>query len=116
MMNMKEKSGSSGISIAPFSANISPSLLEDLKARLTNIRWPDELTGSAWDYGKELPTPPRSSIEKGSTFSIGPKCRQAVTLPPRSSPFYLPGISGVFLSDLTRSGSSLTGALSASDL
>jgi pimeloyl-ACP methyl ester carboxylesterase len=47
-------SGYESISIKPFSANIPQADLEDLKTRLTNIRWPDEITGSEWEYGTSL--------------------------------------------------------------
>jgi pimeloyl-ACP methyl ester carboxylesterase len=54
MINKNENSGSPAISINPFAANVPQALLEDLKVRLTNIRWPDELTGSEWHYGASL--------------------------------------------------------------
>lgn len=40
--------------IKPFSANIPQQVLDDLKARLSHTRWPDELTGSGWTYGADL--------------------------------------------------------------
>lgn len=37
--------------IRPFSIDIPRPILQDLKTRLSNTRWPDEVTGSGWDYG-----------------------------------------------------------------
>lgn len=37
-----------------FSANISEEILDDLKARIKNTRWPDEITDSNWIYGTNL--------------------------------------------------------------
>jgi len=34
-----------------FKVNIPQSDLEDLKARLKNIRWPGEAQGSGWTFG-----------------------------------------------------------------
>jgi hypothetical protein len=41
-------------SVKPFLADIPQSLLDALKFRLSNIRWPDEIAGSGWDYGASL--------------------------------------------------------------
>lgn len=41
-------------SIKPFSVNIPQQQLDDLKFRLKNTRWPDEITGSGWTYGADL--------------------------------------------------------------
>ncbi len=40
--------------IQPFSANIPQQVLDDLKLRLKNTRWTDEITGSGWSYGSNL--------------------------------------------------------------
>lgn len=40
--------------IKPFVVNVPQSILDDLKLRLTLTRWPDELSGSAWNYGADL--------------------------------------------------------------
>ncbi|MCF0056315.1 epoxide hydrolase family protein [Dyadobacter sp. CY356] len=40
--------------IKPFSVNIPQHQLDDLKLRLNNTRWPDEITGSGWSYGADL--------------------------------------------------------------
>jgi pimeloyl-ACP methyl ester carboxylesterase len=40
--------------IHPFIANIPQSILDDLKSRIRNTRWPDEITGSGWTYGASL--------------------------------------------------------------
>jgi pimeloyl-ACP methyl ester carboxylesterase len=37
-----------------FEINISPSVLDDLKARIKNTRWTDEIAGSGWEYGTNL--------------------------------------------------------------
>ncbi|EOR95077.1 Epoxide hydrolase [Arcticibacter svalbardensis MN12-7] len=38
----------------PFSADIPQQLLDDLKLRLENIHWPDEIIDSEWEYGANL--------------------------------------------------------------
>jgi hypothetical protein len=40
--------------IRPFKINIDQDLLEDLKCRLKNTRWPDEIVNSGWDYMTNL--------------------------------------------------------------
>ncbi|MEO5890894.1 MAG: epoxide hydrolase family protein [Ferruginibacter sp.] len=40
--------------IEPFLANIPQHLLNDLKVRLRNTRWPDEIIDSGWNYGTNL--------------------------------------------------------------
>lgn len=42
------------IPIEPFKINVPESDLEDLRRRLTDIRWPDQLEGSGWELGTEL--------------------------------------------------------------
>ncbi len=42
------------MAVQPFKIEISDSVLDDLKARLGRTRWPDELTGTDWDYGSNL--------------------------------------------------------------
>lgn len=42
------------MSIQPFTISISPFVIEDLRERLGRTRWPDEITGSQWDYGTNL--------------------------------------------------------------
>ena len=37
-----------------FKIEIAPGQIEDLKLRLFNTRWPDEITGSGWAYGTNL--------------------------------------------------------------
>lgn len=37
--------------ITPFSVNYSEDLMDDLRSRIRNTRWPDEITGSGWEYG-----------------------------------------------------------------
>ena len=40
--------------ITPFLANISEEILDDLKNRIKNTRWPDEINNSSWSYGTNL--------------------------------------------------------------
>ena len=37
----------------PFTIKIDQSILDDLKRRLQNTRFPDQITGSGWEYGTE---------------------------------------------------------------
>lgn len=39
---------------APFKINVPQEALEQLKAKLTSVRFPDELDESGWDYGVPL--------------------------------------------------------------
>jgi epoxide hydrolase len=45
---------SNGESVVPFSIRVPDDVLRDLKARLTRVRFPDELEGAGWDYGMNL--------------------------------------------------------------
>ena len=38
----------------PFNIDIPESVLIDLRKRLENVRWPDAISGSDWDYGSNL--------------------------------------------------------------
>ena len=40
--------------VQPFSIQTPDSSLTDLRNRLTNTRWPDEIDNSAWSYGASL--------------------------------------------------------------
>ena len=40
--------------IKPFEIQVSDEVLDDLNNRLSSTRWPDELPGTAWDYGSNL--------------------------------------------------------------
>jgi len=40
--------------IKPFTAKIPQSVFDDLKLRLMQTRWPDEITNSDWKYGADL--------------------------------------------------------------
>lgn len=42
------------MAVTPFKVQVRDSVLEDLKKRLDNTRWPDEIPGSGWDYGTNL--------------------------------------------------------------
>ena len=45
---------SSNEAIVPFKIDVPQAVLDDLNARLSNTRWPDELPGAGWDYGVPL--------------------------------------------------------------
>jgi hypothetical protein len=47
-------SAQSPAAITPFTIHVPDAALQDLKARLRNARYPQELTGSGWDYGTDL--------------------------------------------------------------
>ena len=47
-------SSSSGGALGPFKIHVEDAVLADLKDRLTRARFPDELTGSGWNYGMNL--------------------------------------------------------------
>ena len=40
--------------VQPFKVQVPDAVLEDLQKRLERTRWPDEVPGSAWDYGSNL--------------------------------------------------------------
>ena len=40
--------------IEPFEIHVPDADLEDLRERLARTRWPDQIPGSAWDYGTDL--------------------------------------------------------------
>ena len=40
--------------IKPFTVSLRPAVLDDLRERLENTRWPDEVSGAGWDYGANL--------------------------------------------------------------
>ncbi len=40
--------------IQSFSVHISQSVLDDLRSRIRNTRWPDEIRGSGWNFGPGL--------------------------------------------------------------
>src|SRR6059058_2724499 len=42
------------MSIQSFEIAIPQGTLDDLRARLANTRWPDEVEGAGWDYGTNL--------------------------------------------------------------
>ena len=42
------------MSVEPFKINIPDEVLDDLKQRLAETRWPDEIADSGWDYGTDL--------------------------------------------------------------
>ena len=40
--------------VRPFTIAVEDSVLDDLRKRLADTRWPDEIPGSGWDYGSNL--------------------------------------------------------------
>ena len=42
------------MAVEQFKIDISDSVIEDLQARLSRTRWPDELPDTGWDYGSNL--------------------------------------------------------------
>jgi Epoxide hydrolase N terminus len=40
--------------VRPFKVNIPQEILDDLRQRLSNTRWPDEMKGADWSYGTNL--------------------------------------------------------------
>ena len=40
--------------VNPFTINVPDKVLEDLSRRLENVRWPDQIPVSGWDYGCNL--------------------------------------------------------------
>ena len=42
------------MTVKPFKVNISQEMLDDLRQRLSNTRWPDEIKGADWNYGTNL--------------------------------------------------------------
>jgi epoxide hydrolase len=40
--------------IMPFKAHIPDSVLEDLRRRLAETKWPDQLPGTTWEYGADI--------------------------------------------------------------
>lgn len=40
--------------VEPFEVSIPQETLDDLRTRLANTRWPDEVSGAGWDYGTNL--------------------------------------------------------------
>ncbi|MGQ4810144.1 hypothetical protein NKDENANG_03592 [Candidatus Entotheonellaceae bacterium PAL068K] len=38
----------------PFTIAVPDDVLDDLQQRLARVRWPDEIPGSAWQYGSNL--------------------------------------------------------------
>ena len=40
--------------VASFTAHIPREILDDLKSRIRDTRWTDEISGSGWRYGASL--------------------------------------------------------------
>ena len=46
--------GATPMNIRPYEVSVSDDTLEDLRRRLRDTRWPDEIEGAEWDYGSNL--------------------------------------------------------------
>jgi pimeloyl-ACP methyl ester carboxylesterase len=44
----------SNMNVRPFEVQIGEEILDDLRARLSRTRWPDEIADAGWDYGTNL--------------------------------------------------------------
>ena len=42
------------MAIQPFTIDISDEILDDMRQRFANTRWPDEIPNSDWDYGSNM--------------------------------------------------------------
>jgi Epoxide hydrolase N terminus len=42
------------IVVEPFRIHVADEVLNDLRARLRNARWPDQIPGIGWEQGTEL--------------------------------------------------------------
>src|SRR5260370_22698736 len=42
------------MTIQPFTIHVAQRTLDDLRERLAQTRWPDEIQGAGWDYGTNL--------------------------------------------------------------
>jgi pimeloyl-ACP methyl ester carboxylesterase len=42
------------VAIRPFQAHVPDSILIDLKRRLADTKWPDQLPGTSWEYGADI--------------------------------------------------------------
>ena len=42
------------MSVVPFTINVPQATLDDLHLRLSQTRWPDEVSEAGWDYGTNL--------------------------------------------------------------
>ena len=40
--------------MTPFRLDVDQAVLDDLKQRLANVRWPDEVPENNWRYGADL--------------------------------------------------------------
>ena len=40
--------------VEPFTISVSDAQIADLRRRLADTRWPDQLPGTGWDYGCDL--------------------------------------------------------------
>ena len=40
--------------VRPFTIAVEDSVLEELRKRLMDTRWPDEIPNPGWDYGSNL--------------------------------------------------------------
>jgi pimeloyl-ACP methyl ester carboxylesterase len=43
-----------GVEFRPFVVEVPPKAISDLRRRVSDTRWPDQIPGSGWDYGAEI--------------------------------------------------------------
>ena len=43
-----------GVTPRPFTIHVAHAVLDDLRERLSRVRWPDEIPGAPWRYGSDL--------------------------------------------------------------
>src|SRR5919106_1334952 len=49
-----ERDMPAGVTPEPFTIAVPDEVLADLRQRLAGVRWPDDIPGSAWQYGTDL--------------------------------------------------------------
>jgi pimeloyl-ACP methyl ester carboxylesterase len=53
-LGFRSASGHGGVTVEPFRIHVEDDVLDDLRARLRNARWPDQIPGIGWEQGTEL--------------------------------------------------------------
>ena len=60
----------------PYTIRIADDILDDLRARLDRVRWPDEIPGAGWQYGTDL-TYLQQLVDYWRTSMTGGRTRHA---------------------------------------
>jgi len=71
------------IVVEPFRIHVSDEVLNDLRARLRNARWPDQIPGIGWEQGTELDWLRLCFAKMTSNFKINELPDRPVTLLPK---------------------------------